>query len=94
MCTNCHAVSETLLKSLPGAEVAEDASTIKIEEDKAGAFRVVLLRVDAIPNPHSKTSHVEGWINSGFTKLRLWQLTVFDKVSHACRPVDNTLIAL
>jgi len=37
-------------------------------------------QVAPIPNPHAKVAHVEGWVNSGFTKLHVWNLTHFDKV--------------
>eukprot|EP00923_Selenidium_pygospionis_P016042 GHVN01028098.1.p1 GENE.GHVN01028098.1~~GHVN01028098.1.p1 ORF type:complete len:142 (+),score=9.31 GHVN01028098.1:300-725(+) len=35
-------------------------------------------KVKCIPNPHS--SDVEAWMNSGFTKLTVWNLTQFKKV--------------
>ena len=34
----------------------------------------------AIANPHAKKSHVEGWVNSGYTKLQIWNLVDYDKV--------------
>lgn len=34
--------------------------------------------VVAIPNPHD--TEVEGWVNSGFTKLRLWEQVDFEKL--------------
>eukprot|EP00929_Paragymnodinium_shiwhaense_P038165 TRINITY_DN20218_c0_g2_i1.p1 TRINITY_DN20218_c0_g2~~TRINITY_DN20218_c0_g2_i1.p1 ORF type:complete len:293 (-),score=58.98 TRINITY_DN20218_c0_g2_i1:92-901(-) len=34
--------------------------------------------VEAIPNPHK--TNVAGWVNSGFTKLRLWEQDDFEKI--------------
>ena len=38
------------------------------------------MQVAAIANPHAEKVHVEGWVNSGFTKLHLWNLTQFSRV--------------
>ena len=35
--------------------------------------------VEPIPNPNA-SSHVEGWINSGYTKLHVWNLIEFKKI--------------
>mmetsp|Transcript_45158 Transcript_45158/g.81597 ORF Transcript_45158/g.81597 Transcript_45158/m.81597 type:complete len:285 (-) Transcript_45158:102-956(-) len=37
-----------------------------------------LREVAAIPNPHQ--TDVPGWVNSGFTKLRVWEQVDFDKL--------------
>lgn len=44
--------------------------------------------VEAIPNPHK--TDVPGWVNSGFTKLRVWELDDFEKVVY----VDADCIVL
>lgn len=44
----------------------------------AGDSFLQMRLVEAITNPHETS--VEGWINSGFTKLRLWQQDDFDKI--------------
>lgn len=41
---------------------------------------VELEMVEPIANPHADSVHVEGWVNSGFTKLHLWRLTRFAKL--------------
>uniref|UniRef100_A0A0K6S9Q6 Uncharacterized protein n=1 Tax=Chromera velia CCMP2878 TaxID=1169474 RepID=A0A0K6S9Q6_9ALVE len=58
-------------------------------------FCVILHRVGPLPNPHEKCVHVDGWVNSGFTKLRIWQLTVFSQVVYVdadcvvCEAIDD-----
>lgn len=42
------------------------------------SINVVLETVDHIPGP-SLESHVPGWVNSGYTKLRIWDLQ-FDRI--------------
>ncbi len=46
-----------------------------------GAARVALevVEVPAIPNPNAEV-HVEGWVNAGYTKLHVFNLTRFRKV--------------
>ena len=36
-------------------------------------------QVEPIANPNSDV-HVEGWVNSGYTKLHIWDMTEYDKV--------------
>eukprot|EP00928_Gymnodinium_smaydae_P044265 TRINITY_DN29535_c0_g1_i1.p1 TRINITY_DN29535_c0_g1~~TRINITY_DN29535_c0_g1_i1.p1 ORF type:complete len:298 (+),score=58.30 TRINITY_DN29535_c0_g1_i1:52-894(+) len=43
-----------------------------------GDPRVELREVEAIANPHK--TDVPGWINSGFTKLRVWEQDDFEKL--------------
>ncbi|CAJ1357454.1 unnamed protein product [Effrenium voratum] len=46
--------------------------------------------VEAIPNPHS--TDVPGWVNSGFTKLRIWEQDDFAKLVYIdadCLVLDN-----
>eukprot|EP00750_Incisomonas_marina_P019116 INCI3221.3.p1 GENE.INCI3221.3~~INCI3221.3.p1 ORF type:complete len:246 (-),score=36.49 INCI3221.3:259-996(-) len=38
-----------------------------------------LRAVEDIPNPNADV-HVEGWVNSGYTKLHVWNLVQFEKV--------------
>ena len=45
---------------------------------KLKALSDAVTEVEAIPNPHSP--HVQGWVDSGFTKLRIWTLTMYEKV--------------
>ena len=40
----------------------------------------VLIDVEPIANPHAATCHVDGWVDSGFTKLRVWALAQYDVV--------------
>jgi glycogenin glucosyltransferase len=40
---------------------------------------VEIIEVPAIPNPNAKV-HVEGWINAGYTKLHIFNLTQFSKI--------------
>ena len=54
-------------------------TTRKVLARKTGSarkrkLRVVVREVDPIANPHAKDCHVEGWVNSGFTKLHIWEL--------------------
>ncbi|CAE7656216.1 IPUT1 [Symbiodinium sp. CCMP2456] len=49
---------------------------------------VQLRLVDAIPNPHK--TDVSGWVNSGFTKLRVWEQVDFEKIVY----VDADCIVL
>eukprot|EP00939_MAST-03C_sp_MAST-3C-sp1_P000798 g798.t1 len=46
-----------------------------VEEDKEGKKKEAY----PIPNP-SATSHVEGWINSGYTKLHIWNFVEYSKI--------------
>ncbi len=39
-----------------------------------------VLEVAAIPNPYAADVHVQGWVDSGFTKLRIWGLTQYERV--------------
>eukprot|EP00931_Biecheleriopsis_adriatica_P070286 TRINITY_DN44063_c0_g1_i1.p1 TRINITY_DN44063_c0_g1~~TRINITY_DN44063_c0_g1_i1.p1 ORF type:complete len:251 (-),score=36.41 TRINITY_DN44063_c0_g1_i1:294-1046(-) len=51
---------------------------------------LVLRRVEAIANPH--TTDVAGWVNSGFTKLRLWEQEDFVKLIYIdadCLVLEN-----
>ncbi|CAE7313747.1 gyg-1 [Symbiodinium natans] len=46
--------------------------------------------VDVIPNPH--VTDVSGWVNSGFTKLRLWEQVDFEKIVYIdadCLVLEN-----
>ena len=45
----------------------------------ASSFTVELLEVSAIPNPNSKV-HVPGWVNAGYTKLHIFNMTQYTKV--------------
>ena len=58
--------------------VTRQVSKRNIEKLSEKADRVVV--VDAIGNPHAEKSHVEGWVNSGYTKLQIWNLVDYDKV--------------
>lgn len=40
---------------------------------------VRVIEVSPIPNPNADV-HVEGWINSGYTKLNIWKLTEYSKI--------------
>jgi len=39
-----------------------------------------LIEVQPIPNPYATQTHVSGWVDSGFTKLRIWSLLRFERV--------------
>lgn len=39
-----------------------------------------IIEVEPIPNPYAAETHVAGWVDSGFTKLRIWELTQFERV--------------
>ena len=53
-------------------------SQVNIEKLRKKADRIVV--VTPIANPNAKESHVEGWVNSGYTKLHIWNLVDYDKV--------------
>ncbi|CAJ1357453.1 unnamed protein product [Effrenium voratum] len=63
------------------------ANTVsRLEADASVAVRAV----EAIPNPHS--TDVPGWVNSGFTKLRIWEQDDFAKLVYIdadCLVLDN-----
>lgn len=40
---------------------------------------ILVKKVEAIPNP-SKKVHISGWVNSGYTKLHIWNLIEYDKI--------------
>mmetsp|Transcript_54914 Transcript_54914/g.110212 ORF Transcript_54914/g.110212 Transcript_54914/m.110212 type:complete len:228 (-) Transcript_54914:15-698(-) len=44
----------------------------------SGTPLLELREVEAIPNPHK--TDVPGWVNSGFTKLRVWEQDDFEKL--------------
>ena len=39
-----------------------------------------LVPVDDIPCPHAEQVHVDGWVNSGYTKLHIWSLTDWHRI--------------
>lgn len=39
-----------------------------------------IIEVHPIPNPYAAETHVAGWVDSGFTKLRIWELIQFERV--------------
>jgi len=39
-----------------------------------------IIEVQPIPNPYAAETHVGGWVDSGFTKLRIWELIKFERV--------------
>ena len=45
----------------------------------ACVVHVHVWQVEPIANPNASV-HVEGWVNSGYTKLHVWRLTQFSKV--------------
>eukprot|EP00933_Yihiella_yeosuensis_P081087 TRINITY_DN94625_c0_g1_i1.p1 TRINITY_DN94625_c0_g1~~TRINITY_DN94625_c0_g1_i1.p1 ORF type:complete len:251 (-),score=41.69 TRINITY_DN94625_c0_g1_i1:213-965(-) len=58
----------------------------RLEKEKSSLLR----RVEAIPNPHK--TNVAGWVNSGFTKLRLWEQDDFAKIVYVdadCLVLEN-----
>ena len=40
---------------------------------------IVVKLVPSIPNPNTSV-HMEGWVNSGYTKLNIWALCEFEKI--------------
>lgn len=53
---------------------------------------IEMRQVEAIPNPHK--TDVAGWINSGFTKLRIWEQTDFQKLVYIdadCLVLENMI---
>ena len=38
-----------------------------------------VIEVEPIPNPCTDANPTAGWINSGYTKLHIWNLTQFSK---------------
>jgi glycogenin len=40
---------------------------------------ILVKKVEAIPNPSEKV-HISGWVNSGYTKLHIWNLIEYDKI--------------
>ena len=58
--------------------VTKQVSKRNIEKLRRNVDRVEI--VEPIANPNAKKSHVEGWINSGYTKLHIWNLIDYDKV--------------
>jgi glycogenin glucosyltransferase len=48
-------------------------------QKKLAASGACVIEVADIPNPNSNV-HVEGWVNSGYTKLHIWNLTQYDKL--------------
>jgi len=61
----------------------------KITQLQIKSLGVKLVVVKPIGNPNTN-SHVPGWVNSGYTKLHIWNLTEFDKVVY----VDADTIVL
>jgi glycogenin glucosyltransferase len=57
-------------------------------------YRWCTLEVPPVPNPNSGV-HVQSWIDVGFTKLRMWQLTQYSKLVYidadcmVVQPVDE-----
>lgn len=43
-------------------------------------LQVTMARVEDIPSPHAAAAHVAGWVNSGYTKLRVFALEQFEVV--------------
>ena len=39
-----------------------------------------VIEVEPIPNPCTDANPTAGWINSGYTKLHIWNLTQFSKI--------------
>jgi len=61
----------------------------KITQLQIKSLGVKLVVVKPIGNPNTN-SHAPGWVNSGYTKLHIWNLTEFDKVVY----VDADTIVL
>lgn len=55
-----------------------DAVSSHVVDRLAADSTLVPRLVEAIANPHH--TDVPGWVNSGFTKLRLWENTDYDKL--------------
>lgn len=52
---------------------------------------VQLQLVDDIPNPNTNV-HVEGWVNSGYTKLHIFNLVQYDRIIYLdadCLVLEN-----
>lgn len=61
----------------------------KITQAKIKTLGIKPVLVEAIANPNLEV-HVPGWVNSGYTKLHIWNLIDFDKVVY----VDADTIVL
>lgn len=74
------------LRAVAGATAAPSIPLLVIHTDQvsSGVLRrlsglgLELRKVEPIENPH--LTNVPGWINSGFTKLRLWEQDDFEKI--------------
>lgn len=39
-----------------------------------------IVEVEPIPNPYAESTHVQGWVDSGFTKLRVFGLSAYNRL--------------
>lgn len=76
MMTNDKSTDEISTIVLTTKQVSD--ATRKTIENMNGVNEVRV--VEPIPNPDVDKSHVEGWVNSGYTKLHIWSLVEFEKI--------------
>jgi len=68
---NCHNADKIVLVT----DAISKPTRIQLKRIRGLAIR----EVEAIPNPHASTCKVEGWVNSGYTKLRVWELEEYSR---------------
>ncbi|TYZ64870.1 hypothetical protein PybrP1_010591 [[Pythium] brassicae (nom. inval.)] len=75
-----HAAFPLLVLHTPQVSATAAARLARFFAALAPRLRVSLACVDDIPAPHAASAHVAGWVNSGYTKLRVFALAQFDQV--------------
>ena len=59
--------------------VTDQVGKTTIENIRRLSRQVQVLKVSAIANPNAEV-HMPGWVNSGYTKLHIWNLVDYEKV--------------